>query len=132
MSMNDPIADMLTRIRNANQAGHKKVLIPASKIKLGISDILKANGFIDGYELVKDNGHDTIEVTMKYGPHNEKVILGLTRESKCGCRVYLDKDHVPKVQNGLGIAILTTSHGVMTDRDARKKEIGGELICKVW
>ena len=132
MSMNDPIADMLTRIRNANQAGHDTVLIPASKMKLGITEILKANGFINSFSIVKENGHDTLEVSMKYGPNNEKVILGLTRESKCGCRVYVDKDNVPKVQNGLGIAVLTTSRGIMTDSEARKQEIGGELICKVW
>jgi small subunit ribosomal protein S8 len=131
MSITDPIADLLTRIRNAVNARHDSVDIPASKEKLEIVRILKEEGFILGYttssELKK-----MITVTLKYGADNQKVISGIKRISKPGLRVYAEVDKLPRVLNGLGIAIISTSHGVMTDRDARKKNVGGEVIAYVW
>ena len=131
MSITDPIADLLTRIRNAVNARHDSVDIPASKEKLEIVRILKEEGFILGYttssELKK-----TITVSLKYGADNQKVISGIKRISKPGLRVYAEVDKLPRVLNGLGIAIISTSHGVMTDRDARKKNVGGEVIAYVW
>ncbi len=131
MSITDPIADLLTRIRNAVNARHESVDIPASKEKLEIVRILKEEGFILGYttssELKK-----MITVTLKYGADNQKVISGIKRISKPGLRVYAEVDKLPRVLNGLGIAIISTSHGVMTDRDARKKNVGGEVIAYVW
>jgi len=131
MSITDPIADLLTRIRNAVNARHDSVDIPASKEKLEIVRILKEEGFILGYttssELKK-----TITVSLKYGAEKQKVISGIKRISKPGLRVYAEVDKLPRVLNGLGIAIISTSHGVMTDRDARKKNVGGEVIAYVW
>lgn len=132
MSMNDPIADMLTRLRNANQAMHKETSIPASKIKLGIIKILKDHGFISDYVVEEDGPKKTIKVTMKYGPNKEFVLQGVKRMSRGGRRYYVNRDNVPRVQGGLGVAILTTSQGILTDAEARKQGIGGELICKVW
>ena len=125
MSMTDPIADMLTRIRNANTAGHPTVDIPASKMKKSIAEILLNEGFISGYEVVSDNAQGTIKVDLKYGPNREKI-------SKPGLRVYAKADRVPKVLGGLGVAILSTSKGVITDKEARKLGVGGEVICYVW
>ncbi len=128
----DPVADLLTRIRNANSAFHDSLDISGSKIKLEIVKILQREGFIKGYEIVKDPKQDTIKVFLKYGPKREKVITNLKRVSKPGLRVYAGHENLPRVLRGLGIAIVTTSQGVMTDREARKKGIGGEVLCYVW
>ncbi|MBQ0040999.1 MAG: 30S ribosomal protein S8 [Clostridiales bacterium] len=132
MAMTDPIADMLTRIRNANTVGHKEVEIPASKMKKAIAQILLDEGFIANYEVVSDNAQGTIKVELKYGPNREKTIYGIKKISKPGLRVYAKADRVPKVLGGLGVAILSTSHGVITDKEARKLGVGGEVICYVW
>ena len=132
MSMNDPIADLLTRLRNANMALHEEVVIPSSKIKLGIIKILKENGFIKDFTVEEDGRQNLIHVSLKYGLKQERVMIQLERVSKCGRRMYVGQEDVPRVQGGLGIAILTTSKGVMTDREARKQHLGGELLCKVW
>ena len=131
MVMTDPIADMLTRIRNANSVYHDKVEIPGSKIKEAIAAILKDEGYIKDYEVVADNKQNVIKVSLKYGANREKVISGLKRISKPGLRVYSQKDQLPKVLGGLGIAIISTSKGLMTDRAARKNGVGGEVICYV-
>ena len=132
MAMTDPIADMLTRIRNANTVGHKEVEIPASKMKKAIAQILLDEGFIANYEIISDNAQGTIKVELKYGPNREKTIYGIKKISKPGLRVYAKADRVPKVLGGLGVAILSTSHGVITDKEARKLGVGGEVICYVW
>jgi len=132
MTMTDPIADMLTRIRNANTVGHETVEIPASKMKKAIAEILKAEGFIADYEVIEDNKQGTIKVTMKYGAHKERVITGIKKISKPGLKVYAKADEVPRVLGGLGIAIISTSHGVVSDKEARKLGVGGEVICYVW
>jgi len=132
MLTTDPIADLLTRIRNANIASKEKVDIPASKMKQSIIDLLKREGYIRSYRIVDDKGQKVIRVFMKYGTKQEKVITRLERVSKPSVRRYVNKDNIPRVINGLGIAIISTSHGIMTDRDARKKGIGGEILCKVW
>ena len=129
----DPIADMLTRIRNANIAKHDTVDVPSSKMKLAIADILVNEGYIVKYEIVKDGNFDVIRITLKYGADkNEKIITGLKRISKPGLRVYAGKDELPKVLGGLGIAILSTNHGVITDKEARKLNVGGEVLAFVW
>ncbi|MCR4955696.1 MAG: 30S ribosomal protein S8 [Lachnospiraceae bacterium] len=129
----DPIADMLTRIRNANTAKHDTVDVPASKIKVAIADILVNEGYIEKYELVEDGNFKTIRITLKYGSDkNEKIITGIKRISKPGLRVYAGKDELPRVLGGLGIAILSTNHGVITDKEARKLQIGGEVLAFVW
>ena len=129
----DPIADMLTRIRNANTAKHDTVLVPASKIKLAIVEILKNEGYIAKYELVDDGNFKNILITLKYGADkNEKIITGIKRISKPGLRVYASKDELPRVLGGLGIAILSTNHGVITDKEARKLQVGGEVLAFVW
>ncbi|MBR3310778.1 MAG: 30S ribosomal protein S8 [Solobacterium sp.] len=133
MNMTDPIADMLTRIRNGNQARMKTVdVAPCSKVKLEIAKILKHEGYIDGYKVEGEGIEKKIVVTLKYGKNDEKVITGLKRISKPGLRVYAKGSQIPKVLNGLGIAIISTSEGMMTDRDARKKHVGGEVIAYVW
>jgi small subunit ribosomal protein S8 len=131
MSITDPIADLLTRIRNAVNAKHETVDIPASKEKLEIVRILKEEGFILGYSTSSDV-KKVITVSLKYGANNQKVISGIKRISKPGLRVYAEVDKLPRVLNGLGIAIISTSNGLMTDRDARKKNVGGEVIAYVW
>ena len=131
MIMTDPIADMLTRIRNGVQARHESVEIPANKEKIEIAKILKNEGFITDYS-VEGDVKKTIKITLKYGPNNEKVINGLKRISKPGLRAYAKVDEVPRVLNGLGIAIISTSHGLMTDKEARAKHVGGEVIAYVW
>jgi small subunit ribosomal protein S8 len=128
----DPIADLLTRIRNANRANHDSLEISASKLKLEIVRILHAEGFIKGFDLVKQAPQDKIKITLKYGTKREKVLTDLKRISKPGLRVYCGKDEIPRVLRGLGIAILSTSHGVMTDREARKRGVGGEILCYVY
>ena len=132
MVMTDPIADFLTRIRNANMVMHEKVEIPASKTKAALAEILKNEGFIKDYEQVEDGKQGIIRVYLKYGANREKVISGLKRISKPGLKVYCKKDEIPKVLGGLGIAIISTSKGIMTDKEARKHGLGGEVICYVW
>ena len=131
MIMTDPIADMLTRIRNALQARHETVEIPASKEKTAIAEILKNEGFITDFTIAGDV-KKTITITLKYGPNGEKVISGLKRISKPGLRAYAKVDSIPRVLNGLGIAIISTSEGMMTDKDARAKHVGGEVLAYVW
>ena len=133
MTMSDPIADMLTRIRNANTAKHDTVDIPASKMKIAIADILVNEGYIAKYDIVEDGAFKTIRVTLKYGvDKNDKVITGLKRISKPGLRVYANKEELPKVLGGLGVAIISTNKGVITDKEARKLGVGGEVLCFVW
>ncbi len=133
MTMSDPIADMLTRIRNANTAKHDTVDIPASKIKVAIADILVDEGYITKYDIVEDGVFKTIRVTMKYGSDkNEKIITGIKRISKPGLRVYAGKDEIPSVLGGLGIAILSTNKGIITDKEAKKQGVGGEVLAFVW
>ena len=133
MTMSDPIADMLTRIRNANTAKHDTVEIPSSKMKLAIADILVKEGYIAKYELIEDGSFKTIRVTLKYGADkNEKIITGLKRISKPGLRVYAGAEELPKVLGGLGVAIISTNEGVMTDKEARQKNVGGEVLAFVW
>lgn len=128
----DTIADMLTRIRNANSMGYTDVTVPASKLKIELARILKEEGFIKDYKVVTENVRKNIELTLKYGNRKEKVITGLKRISKPGLRVYVKSDEVPKVLNGLGIAIMSTSKGIMTDKDARKQNLGGEVLAYIW
>jgi len=128
----DPIADMLTRIRNANSSKHESVLVPQSKTKLAIAEILKEEGYISSYKAVEADGIKMIEITLKYGPNGEKVIQGLKRISKPGLRIYANAEQLPKVLNGLGIAIVSTSKGVITDKNARKLNVGGEVLAYVW
>lgn len=130
--MTDPIADMLTRIRNGNNAKHDSVDIPASNIKKELAQILLDEGFVKGFDVIEDGKQGIIRVELKYGKYNEKVISGIKRISKPGLRVYVKSDEIPRVLGGLGIAILSTSKGIMTDKDARKEGIGGEVICYVW
>ena len=133
MTMSDPIADMLTRIRNANTAKHDTVDVPASKMKLAIANILVDEGYIAKYDLVEDGAFKTIHITLKYGADkNEKVISGLKRISKPGLRVYANTEDIPKVLGGLGTAIISTNKGVVTDKEARKLGVGGEVLCFVW
>jgi small subunit ribosomal protein S8 len=132
MVMSDPIADMLTRIRNANIVRHETVEIPASKMKRDIAEILKKEGFIRDAEYVEDSKQGIIRLFLKYGSNNERVITGLKRISKPGLRVFTKSQEVPRVLGGLGIAIISTSKGVMTDKDARQSKAGGEVICYVW
>ena len=131
--MTDPIADMLTRIRNANTAKHDTVDVPSSKMKLAIAKILLDEGYIKSYELVENGKFNDIRITLKYGASkNEKIISGLQRISKPGLRVYANKEELPKVLGGLGVAILSTNKGVITDKEARKLGVGGEVLCFVW
>ena len=133
MTMSDPIADMLTRIRNANTAKHDTVDVPSSKMKLAIAQILLDEGYIKKYDIVEDGNFKTIRITLKYGADkNEKIITGLKRISKPGLRIYAGKDELPRVLGGLGIAILSTNKGVITDKEARKLNVGGEVIAFVW
>ncbi len=130
--MTDPIADMLTRIRNANQMRYKEVEVPASKIKLEIARILKEQGFISDFKVNKDAVQDMMVLNLKYGENKERVITGLKRISKPGLRVYAKSNEIPKVLNGLGIAIVSTSKGIMTDKEARKESLGGEVLAYIW
>lgn len=132
MSVTDPVADLLTRIRNANSARHDFVEVPASKLNMEIVKILASEGFIKTFEPVRDSKFPTAKLALKYGPKQEKVLSDLKRVSKPGLRVYAKRDMVPRVLRGLGIAIISTSKGVMTDREARKLGIGGEVLCYVW
>ncbi|WP_416197353.1 MAG: 30S ribosomal protein S8 [Sporanaerobacter sp.] len=130
--MTDPIADMLTRIRNGNNAKHETVDVPASNMKKQVAQILLNEGFIKSFDLIDDGKQGIIRIELKYGQNNEKVISGIKRISKPGLRVYVKNDEIPRVLGGLGIAILSTSKGVMTDKEARKEGIGGEVLCYVW
>ena len=133
MTMSDPIADMLTRIRNANTAKHDTVDVPASKMKIAIADILLNEGYITKYDIVEDGNFKTIRITLKYSADkNEKVITGLKRISKPGLRVYANRDELPRVLGGLGTAIISTNQGVITDKEARKLNVGGEVLAFVW
>ena len=133
MTMSDPIADMLTRIRNANTAKHDTVDVPASKMKIAIADILVDEGYIAKYDIVDNGNFKDIRVTLKYGANkNEKIISGIKRISKPGLRIYAGKDDIPYVLGGLGIAILSTNKGIVTDKEARKLQVGGEVLCFVW
>lgn len=132
MVMTDPIADYLTRIRNANMVRHESLEVPASRMKKEISEILKREGFIRDYEVIEDDKQGIIRVFLKYGKNNERVISGLKRISKPGLRNYVKANEVPKVLNGLGIAIISTSNGVVTDKEAREKATGGEVLAYVW
>ena len=133
MTMSDPIADMLTRIRNANTAKHDTVDTPASKMKISIAKILLDEGYITKYEVLEDGAFSTIRITLKYGrDKNEKIISGIKRISKPGLRVYAGTDNMPKVLGGLGIAIVSTNLGVMTDKECRKNNVGGEVLAYVW
>ena len=130
--MTDPIADMLTRIRNANVMRYKEVEVPASKIKVEIARILKEEGFISDYKIKKNNVQNIIVLNLKYGQNKERVITGLKRISKPGLRVYAKVEEIPRVLNGLGIAIVSTSKGLMTDKNARKESLGGEVLAYIW
>ncbi len=132
MPVTDPVADMLTRIRNANLARKDHVLIPASRLKLEVAKVLKAQGYVQKYDLVDDKRHGQLRIHLRYVEDRERVITGLRRVSRPGMRIYVDSKHVPRVMGGLGIAILSTSHGVFTDREARRRRIGGEVLCYVW
>jgi small subunit ribosomal protein S8 len=133
MSMNDPLADMLTRIRNAGMVDYRTVSMPLSNLKVNVARVLKEEGFIEDYHIAEDaKGQGTLQIDLKYGPKEEKVLTGLRRVSKPGVRIYVKADKIPKVMSGLGIAILSTSKGVITDREARRLGVGGEVLCNVW
>ncbi len=132
MSMNDPIADMLTRVRNANSAGHETVSMPSSKKLVEIARIMKEEGYIEAYDIESSDPRDTLKITLKYGEKKARTIRGLKRISKPGLRIYAGKDELPRVLGGLGTAVISTSSGVMTDRDARKAGVGGEVIAYIW
>lgn len=132
MQITDPIADMLTRIRNANTAKHETVDVPASNMKKAIAEILNEEGYIAGYQIIEDGKQGIIKIALKYGPNKEKVISGLKRVSKPGLRIYAGAEELPRVLKGLGIAIVSTSKGIMTDKAARKQNIGGEVLAFVW
>ena len=133
MTMSDPIADMLTRIRNANTAKHDTVDVPSSKMKLAIADILVKEGYVEKYDIVENGAFNNIRITLKYGADkNEKIISGIKKISKPGLRVYANKENLPKVLGGLGIAILSTNQGVITEKEARRLDVGGEVLAFVW
>jgi len=132
MRLTDPVADMLTRVRNALQARHQKVDIPASRLKLEIARILKEEGYIANYKATEEDGRQVLRVYLKYGANNEAAIRDLQRVSRPGCRVYIGRDEIKRVQGGLGISIMTTPKGVMTGRQARRQGLGGELLCEIW
>ena len=132
MPVTDQIADLLTRIRNAARVGHERVLVPASKVNLELVKLLRAEGYLQKYELVDNAPQGTIRVTLRYGPGKKSVITGLRRVSRPGLRVYVPKDKIPRILGGLGVAILSTSRGILSDREARRLGVGGEVICQVW
>lgn len=132
MSVTDPIADMLTRIRNANMTRKDHVLVPASKLKLEVAKVLKAQGYIQKYDLIDDKRHGQLRIHLRYARERDRVITGLRRISRPGMRVYVNSKQIPRVLGGLGIAVLSTSDGVLTDREARRRRIGGEILCYVW
>jgi small subunit ribosomal protein S8 len=132
MPVTDPIADMLTRIRNANMTRKDHVLVPASKLKLEVAKVLKAQGYIQKYDLIDDKRHGQLRIHLRYARERDRVITGLRRVSRPGMRVYVNSKQIPRVLGGLGIAVLSTSDGVLTDREARRRRIGGEILCYVW
>jgi small subunit ribosomal protein S8 len=132
MVMTDPIADLLTRIRNANMVRHEKLEVPASKLKKEVAEILKREGFIRDVEVIEDNKQGIIRMFLKYGANRERVITGIKRISKPGLRVYAKSNEIPRVLNGLGIAIVSTSNGILTDKEARQQQVGGEVLAYVW
>ena len=134
MTMTDPIADMLTRIRNANTAMHENVRMPSSKLKEALAGILQKEGYISGFSVQDNPGKPgrTLDISMKYSPERQRTISGIKRVSKPGLRVYTTADHLPRVLGGLGVAVLSTSQGLMTDREAHRKRVGGEVLCYVW
>ncbi|HEX5284463.1 MAG TPA: 30S ribosomal protein S8 [Bryocella sp.] len=132
MNLTDPVADFLTRIRNAHRSRHQKLDAPASRLKTEIARILKEEGYIANYKPVEENGQQLLRVYLKYGANNEAAIRDLQRVSRPGCRVYVGKDEIRRVQGGLGISIMTTPKGVMTGRQARREGVGGEILCEVW
>ncbi len=132
MVMTDPISDFLTRVRNANMVNHEKVEVPASRVKRAIAEIMKNEGYIKDCEFIDDGKQGIIRIYLKYGTNKEKVITGLKRISKPGLRVYAKKDQIPRVLGGLGTAVISTSKGIMTDKEARKQGLGGEIICYIW
>lgn len=132
MTMTDPIADMLTRVRNGSRSFHETVAIPGSKMKTEIARILKQEGYVKDYQVVRENGHEMLRVELKYGRDRERAIAGIRRISKPGLRVYVNKDDIPRVLGGLGIAVISTSKGLMTDREAKKAGLGGEIVCYIW
>ena len=132
MNLTDPVADFLTRIRNAHRSKHQKLDVPTSKLKVEIARILKEEGYIANYKAVDEEGQHTLRVYLKYGPNNEAVIRDLQRVSRPGCRVYVGREEIRRVQGGLGISIMTTPKGVMTGKQARRDGVGGEILCEVW
>lgn len=132
MSMSDPLADFLTRIRNAGMVRHESVDVPMSNLKVGVVKVLRAEGYINDYQIIEDNKQGTLRIALKYGPNNERVISGIRRISKPGLRKYVKADDIPKVLSGLGISILSTSKGIITDREARRLCVGGEILCEAW
>ncbi|MDH3390883.1 MAG: 30S ribosomal protein S8 [Desulfobacterales bacterium] len=132
MSMSDPLADLLTRIRNAGMVRHESVDVPMSNLKVGVVKVLRAEGYINDYQIIEDNKQGTLRIALKYGPNNERVISGIRRISKPGLRKYVKADDIPKVLSGLGISILSTSKGIITDREARRLCVGGEILCEAW
>jgi small subunit ribosomal protein S8 len=130
--MSDPLADMLTRIRNAGMVRYETVDVPMSNLKVGVAKVLREEGYINDYEIIEDNKQGTLRIALKYGPNNERVISGIRRVSKPGLRQYVKADDIPKVLSGLGISILSTSKGIITDREARRLRIGGEILCEAW
>ena len=132
MSMSDPLADMLTRIRNAGMVRYETVDVPMSNLKVGVAKVLREEGYIKDYQIIEDNRQGVLRIEMKYGPDAEKVISGLRRVSRPGLRKYVKADDIPKVMSGLGISILSTSKGIITDREARRLRIGGEILCEAW
>jgi len=132
MTMTDPIADMLTRIRNALKASHEQVDIPSSKVKINIAKVLKSEGYVRNFKIVSDGGHRVIRIFLKYDDKGVPIISGVKRVSKPSCRVYAGYDEIPKVLNGYGINIISTSKGLLTDREARKLRVGGEILCSLW
>ena len=132
MSMSDPLADMLTRIRNAGMVRYETVDVPMSNLKVGVAKVLRDEGYIKDYQIIEDKKQGTLRIELKYGPHDERVITGLRRVSKPGLRKYVKADDIPKVLSGLGISILSTSKGIITDSEARRLRIGGEILCEAW
>lgn len=131
-TVTDPIADMLARIRNASMAEHEKLDVPASKLKVRVAEIMKEEGFIKNFRFIEDKKQGTLRIYLKYGPGGERVIAGMSRVSKPGRRLYVTADKIPSLLGGMGVAILTTSRGILTDREARKAKVGGEVLCYIW
>ncbi len=132
MSMSDPLADMLTRIRNAGMVRYETVDVPMSNLKVGVAKVLREEGYINDYQIIEDNKQGTLRIALKYGPNDERVLSGICRVSKPGLRQYVKADDIPKVMSGLGISILSTSKGIVADREARRLRIGGEILCEAW